>query len=49
MLEPAMQLHTYDLNTITSDLVARNFNVPLCIDEPTGSEFSSAFLFARRI
>lgn len=48
MLEPAMQLHTYDLHTITSDLVARNFNVPLCIDEPTGSEFSSVFLFARR-
>ena len=49
MLEPAMQLHTYNLHTITSDLVARNFSSPLCIDEPTGSEVSGTFVFARRM
>ncbi|MBC2732822.1 MAG: class I SAM-dependent methyltransferase [Desulfobacteraceae bacterium] len=47
--EPAMQLHTYDLSTIKSDLVARNFKIPLCIDEPTGSEFTSTLLFALRM
>lgn len=49
ILEPPMQLHVYDLQVIKSDLLARSFSIPLCIDEPTGSEFSSVFLFARRI
>jgi 2-polyprenyl-3-methyl-5-hydroxy-6-metoxy-1,4-benzoquinol methylase len=49
IFEPAMQLHAYDLQVIKSDLLARSFSIPLCIDEPTGSEFSSVFLFARRI
>lgn len=49
MLEPAMQLHVYDLQAVISDLEARNFDTPLCLDEPTGSEFSGVFLFARRM
>jgi SAM-dependent methyltransferase len=49
VFEPAMQLHVYDLDTIKRDLEARRFGPALCVDEPTGSEFSSTFLFARRL
>lgn len=48
IFEPAMQLHVYDLKKIASDLVARKFGTPLLIEEPTGSDFDSAILFARR-
>lgn len=49
VFEPAMQLHVYDLHTVIGDLKARNFGTPLCMDEPTDSEFGSVFLFAQRI
>ena len=49
IFEPAMQLHVYDMDTIMHDLEVGRFGKILCLDEPTGCEFDSIFLFAQRI
>ncbi len=49
LFEPAMQLHTYDINTVIEDLKERNFDTPICCNEPDIDGFKSVFLLARRI
>ncbi|MEI8572419.1 class I SAM-dependent methyltransferase [Methylomonas sp. LW13] len=49
LFEPAMQLHIYNTGKIILDLKERNFETPVCCNEPDMDGFTSILLLARRL